>query len=63
MLRSLLRALLVLGAAFVLLVVLLTVTGQRTGDALVALANGAAGSWYAITSATLVRTIPLALTG
>lgn len=63
LLGALIRATLVLAAAFVLLVVLLTVTGQRTGDALLALVNGAAGSWYAITSATLVRTIPLALTG
>lgn len=54
---------LLLGIATLLLVVLLTVTGQRTGDALVALVNGAVGSWYAITSATLVRTIPLALAG
>ncbi|MEO7995943.1 MAG: ABC transporter permease [Gemmatimonadaceae bacterium] len=63
MLAALLRAVLVVSAAVVLLVVLLTVTGQRTGDALIALVNGAAGSWYAITSATLVRTIPLALAG
>lgn len=49
--------------AIALLALLLMVTGQRTGDALVALVRGAAGSWYAISSATLVRTIPLALSG
>lgn len=62
-LGSVFRALLLVGVAIALLIVLLTVTGQRTGDALIALANGAAGSWYAITSGTLVRTIPLALAG
>ena len=63
MIRALLRAAVLAGVATLLLVVLLTVTGQRTGDALVALVNGAAGSWYAITSATLVRAVPLALAG
>ena len=57
------RAVALAATAFVLLVVLLTVTGQRTSDALVALVNGAVGSWYAITSATLVRAVPLALAG
>lgn len=62
-LRSLLRALALGGLAMLLLVLLLTVTGQRTGDALRALLSGAAGSWYAFASVTLVRAIPLALAG
>ncbi|MBC8089414.1 MAG: ABC transporter permease [Phycisphaerae bacterium] len=61
--RAMLRALALAGLAVLLLIVLLTVTGQRTGDALRALVNGAGGSWYAITSVTLVRAIPLALAG
>lgn len=61
--RALLRAMALVGLAVLLLVILLTVTGQRTGDALRALVNGAAGSWYAIMSVTLVRAIPLALAG
>lgn len=46
-----------------LLVVLLVVTGYDPGRSLRALVNGAFGSWYAITSATFVRAVPLALTG
>lgn len=61
--RSVGRALAMCAVAVVLLIVLLTVTGQRTSDALVALLDGALGSWYAITSATLLRAIPLALAG
>jgi len=61
--RALLRALALAGLALVLLVLLLTLTGQRTGDALRALVNGAGGSWYAMTSVTLVRAIPLVLAG
>jgi general nucleoside transport system permease protein len=61
--RSLLRAGALVGLALLLLVVLLTVTGQRTGDAVLALLDGAGGSWYAFTSVTLVRAIPLALAG
>ncbi|MEP6781212.1 MAG: ABC transporter permease [Gemmatimonadaceae bacterium] len=53
-----------LGAiAMLLLALLLAVSGQRTGAALSALINGAVGSWYAITSVTLVRAVPLALAG
>ncbi|MEP6832831.1 MAG: ABC transporter permease [Gemmatimonas sp.] len=62
-LGGLFRAVALAAVAVVLLVVLLTVTGQRTGEALIALVTGAAGTWYAITSATLVRAIPLALAG
>jgi general nucleoside transport system permease protein len=46
-----------------LLVLLLLATGHDPAVALRALARGAFGSWYAFTSATLVRAIPLALTG
>ncbi len=45
------------------LVVLLVITGYDPGQSLRALVNGAFGSWYAITSATFVRAVPLALTG
>ena len=45
------------------LVALLLLTGHDPVVALRALVRGAFGSWYAITSATLVRAIPLALTG
>ncbi len=45
------------------LVTLLLATGHDPGVALRALARGAFGSWYAFTSATLVRAVPLALTG
>lgn len=46
-----------------LLVLLLLVTGHDPATALRALLRGAFGSWYALTSATLVRAIPLAFTG
>ena len=52
-----------LAVAGVSLVLLLVVTGHDPARALQALARGAAGSWYAFTSATLVRAVPLALTG
>lgn len=55
----------VLGFALVALLVLsllLLVTGHAPGRALVALVNGALGSGYAF-SATIVRAVPLALTG
>lgn len=55
-------ALLVGGTVFAL-VLLLLVTGHDPSVALRALVRGAVGSWYAFTSATLVRAIPLALTG
>lgn len=41
----------------------LTALGYDAGAALAALVRGAFGSWYAITSATLVRSIPLILIG
>jgi simple sugar transport system permease protein len=52
-----------LGVAALVLVLLLLATGHDPGRALQALGRGAAGSWYAFTSATLVRAVPLALTG
>ena len=42
---------------------LLVAGGYPAGSALLALWNGSVGSWYALTSATLVRAIPLMLTG
>jgi len=42
---------------------LLIVGGFPARDALFALWNGSLGSWYSLTSATLVRAIPLMLTG
>ncbi|MDB4880480.1 MAG: putative transporter permease protein, partial [Gemmatimonadetes bacterium] len=48
------------------LAVLAVLAGTAAAPALAALAalwRGAFGSWYAITSATLVRAVPLMLTG
>jgi simple sugar transport system permease protein len=42
---------------------LLLVSGYAVGNGLAALWRGSLGSWYAFTSATLVRAIPLMLTG
>jgi simple sugar transport system permease protein len=42
---------------------LLLVGGYSVRDGLVALWSGSLGSWYAITSATLVRAVPLLCTG
>lgn len=62
--RSPLVQLLALAATMtLLLVVLLAVTGHAPGPALEALVRGAAGSQYALLSATPVRAIPLALAG
>ncbi len=46
-----------------LLALLLLASGFDASNALQAMLRGAFGSWYAITSATLVRAVPLALTG
>jgi len=51
------------GLTLGLLVLLLVATGHDPAAALRALVRGAVGSWYAFTSATLVRAIPLAFTG
>src|SRR4051812_36961908 len=60
------RLLLLLAGVTVLVAVtlaLLFVGGFPARDALAALWNGSLGSWYSLTSATLVRAIPLMLTG
>ncbi len=61
--RPLLRVGALLATTLTLLVALLVVTGHDPAVALRALVRGAFGSWYAITSATLVRAVPLAFTG
>lgn len=57
------RVILLLAIAITLLAMLLLVTGHDVVPALHALVRGAFGSWYAITSATVVRMVPLALAG
>jgi len=57
------RAVLVLLAIVGTTAVLLLVGGYSVGGGLAALWRGSLGSWYAFTSATLVRAIPLMLTG
>lgn len=52
-----------LALALLLLSLLLVATGHAVTPALAALWRGAFGSWYAITSATLVRAVPLGLAG
>jgi len=49
--------------ALLLLAALLAATGHAVGPALTALVRGAFGSWYAITSATVVRMVPLGFAG
>lgn len=64
---SLLKPTLLIVAVIVALVLLtagmLLAGGYPVGSALSALWSGSFGSWYALTSATLVRAIPLMLTG
>lgn len=50
-------------ALVVVLLSLLVAGGYPVGAALTALWSGSLGSWYALSSATLVRAIPLMLTG
>ncbi|QJR36838.1 ABC transporter permease [Gemmatimonas groenlandica] len=52
-----------LGLAIAMLAVLLIITGHDVVPALSAMVRGAVGSYYAITSATIVRMVPLALAG
>lgn len=52
-----------LAVGLLLLTVLLAATGHAVGPALAALVRGAFGSWYAITSATIVRMVPLGFAG
>ncbi len=61
--QAVIRVVVLLALALTMLVVLLLLTGHDASSALLALGRGAFGSWYAITSATLVRAIPLALAG
>lgn len=58
-----LRIVILLVAAALVLAMLLTATGHNPVDALAAMMRGAAGSWYQIVSVSLVRAVPLALTG
>ena len=54
----------ILALAFLSLVAaLLLVGGFPVQDALFAFGRGSVGSWYALTSATMVRAVPLMLTG
>ena len=57
------RVLLLLTIAIAMLAVLLITTGHEVIPALSAMVRGAFGSYYAITSATIVRMVPLALAG
>jgi simple sugar transport system permease protein len=57
------RVLLLLAVAIGMLAVLLVVTGHEVVPALTSMVRGAFGSYYAITSATIVRMVPLALAG
>jgi len=52
-----------LGLGLAVLAAGLTLAGYDAGAALTALWSGAFGSWYAFTSATLVRAVPLILIG
>lgn len=57
------RAVLVLLAIVGTTALLLSVGGYSVSSGLAALWRGSLGSWYAFTSATLVRAVPLMLTG
>ncbi len=59
----LLRVAALLAITLAVLITLLVASGFDASVALQAMVRGAFGSWYAITSATLVRAVPLALTG
>jgi ABC-type uncharacterized transport system permease subunit len=61
--RSALIAVLALIALGVVMALLLLVGGYSPQAALAALWSGSLGSWYSFTSATLVRAVPLMLTG
>lgn len=57
------QLLVLVALALTCLVALLLATSQPVGPALAALWRGAFGSWYALTSATLVRAVPLGFAG
>ncbi len=61
--RPVVTALAALGAGFTVLALGLSASGYDPGLALGALGRGAFGSWYAFSSATLVRSVPLILLG
>lgn len=62
-LRALILALATVAAMITAIVALLLLGSYDVPRALVALWAGSLGTWYALTSATLVRAIPLMLTG
>jgi general nucleoside transport system permease protein len=62
-LRSVTLAALVMATILLTTALLLAVGGYDVRTALAALWTGSVGSWYALTSATLVRAIPLMLSG
>ena len=62
-LRSVLLSLAVVAAVVATTALILLLGGYSLGAGLSALWTGSLGSWYAITSSTLVRAIPLMLTG
>jgi simple sugar transport system permease protein len=62
-LRPLVRPVALVAAILGTTTLILLVGGYSMGGALSALWSGSLGSWYALTSATLVRAIPLMLTG
>ena len=61
--RAIAIAMLVVAMTLLATAALLAVGGYDVRTALVALWTGSLGSWYALTSATLVRSIPLMLSG
>jgi simple sugar transport system permease protein len=62
-LRSLALAVLVMATILFTTALLLALGGYEVRTALAALWTGSVGSWYALTSATLVRAVPLMLSG
>ncbi|MES2305026.1 MAG: ABC transporter permease [Gemmatimonadota bacterium] len=60
---GILEAVLAFGVGLLLLAAFLAVAGFDVGASLAALWRGAFGSWYAISSATLVRATPLIILG
>jgi simple sugar transport system permease protein len=63
LLKPILFALTVIVALIAVTLVLLLAAGYPADKALLALWSGSIGSWYALTSATLVRAVPLMFTG
>lgn len=61
--KSTLLVIALVGVLVLTTAALLLVSGFPVGSALFALWSGSLGSWYALTSSTLVRAIPLMLTG